>query len=520
MPDFEENNPLLLQVLSGRDIFKHISSLALPMAASYTFSLEMWLLVFFLSRLNQDKEHEASIALITNMINSLVVTGISPILAMSIVSGRHIGELKNEENKGEDGAILQLKKEEIASTNYHGLAIAGVMTPTIVLPLVFSNFILADIFKQDLAVAKITQDFTRPYALAIPGLMLRICSEQTMCGFGKTKPAMFMGLANFSIGMGLTAALGLGKLGAPKLNETGILIGYIAEAYLTAIAYSAYIAAHPFFKNYPFFRPRNLRVNLPAFKKLLQLGGGILAGNIVEMLSMLVLGIFAGRIGVLEQSAFASTMQIVLFTFLLQAAFGLACCQEMSRQIGEKLYINASRIGRYSIPTTLVFVMPLPIILSIVPKLLTDVLGQDDQDVQEILPKLIPIMATSIALDAARFGLLQQLRTLGDGNKATLVSSAGLVTGTFLSWCLGFRTNLGIYGVALGFVLGVLIATLGLFMRWQSRIKPAEIESYQNSITNARQQTSYLLSDFSFFASSAMFSEQAEQKSALNPQLL
>lgn len=75
-------------------VFKRLSGLALPMAASYTFSLEMWLLVFFLIRLNSDETHAAAITPITVMINALVIIGISPLFAMSMIAGKKYGALK------------------------------------------------------------------------------------------------------------------------------------------------------------------------------------------------------------------------------------------------------------------------------------------------------------------------------------------------------------------------------------------------------------------------------------------
>ena len=491
MPIIETTDALVLTnqetTLSNFSVFKRVSKLALPMAASYTFSIEMSLLVFFLSRLNSDETHGAAITPITNMINALVIIGISPLFAMSMVAGKKIGALKKSITENDTDENIQLQKNNIASVNHHGLVIATVMMPVVALPLVFSEPILTGIFRQSQDVATIAQSFLRPYAIAVPAAMVRLCSEQMIFSFGRTKPAMVMGLLNASIGMSLAAILGFGKMGAPVLKEQGILIGYIVEAYLTAFAFSLYIAMHSEFKDYPFFRPKNLIAHFSHIRDILTIGRHILLGNTVEMSSILGTGAIAGLCGVSAQAAFSTTMQFTLLTFLLKSAFGQSSCQEMSRLIGEKAYQNAAQFGRYSIPTTLAYVTPIPILFSIQPRWLLQLLGQEEDEQYSILRILIPLMALAVLFDAVRYNLLQQLRNnLGDGNRATILSSASMLSGCLLSWALGVHTNLGIYGVALGYLTGIFAAMIGLAVRWKSKIEPFALAAHNEGIASNR----------------------------------
>ncbi|MCX7115279.1 MAG: MATE family efflux transporter [Gammaproteobacteria bacterium] len=472
--------PLSAVVLSRKAAMWRVLCLAIPMALSYTFSLEMWLLVLFLSRLNSDKEHSAAITLITTMINALVIIGISPLFAMSAIAGREIGALKKAQERNEPELDLQRRKDKIARVNHHGLMIATTMIPFAAVPLIFSEAIFRDVFRQNAEVAKLAQRMTRPYAIAIPGVMLRLCSEQMMFSFGKTKPAMVMGLVNASIGMGLTYFLAFGK---PQLGEEGILIGYITEAYLTAAAFSLYIACHPDFKDYAFFRPQALKTHLKDIRELLNIGRSICIGNAIEMGAILGTGAVAGRVGVMDQAAYSTTMQFILFTLLLQSACGQSISQEVSRRIGEQDYQNAVRIGRYGVVATLGSVIGLPLLFSVKPAYLGRLLGQNTPEMQAILTYLVPMMAFSVLWDAPRYDFLQTLRNnLGDGQRATLVSSVGLLSGVLLSWALGTQTRLGIYGVALGYLIGLMGATLGLFVRWNARLKPDLIEINQVAV--------------------------------------
>ena len=44
---------------------------------------------------------------------------------------------------------------------------------------------------------------------------------------------------------------------------------------------------------------------------------------------------------------------------------------------------------------------------------------------------------------------------------------------------LGLRTQLGIYGVAIGYTSGIFLATLAILYRWLQRIEPLAIQTFQ-----------------------------------------
>lgn len=475
-------------------VFKTLSSLSLPTALSYTFSFQLVFLVYFLSRIDENEDNLASISLITTLINAVIVIGISPLFAMSMVAGHEIGALAHAEQNQEDEPLLFARRAHIAGVNRNGLLISAAMMPFMAAGMVFSKPLLTYVFRQEEPIAQLTQDFVRPYALVIPGMMVRLCSEQVMFSFGRTKPAMVMAIANFAISMTLSGLLSFGRLGFPKLGKTGLLIGCITESYLTAIAFSLYIAKHSEFKAYHFFDfLKPLNPNLEQLKKVLKLGQAFLFAFATETILALVTSMLAGLVGTKEQAAFSGTMQYALFTLLLQAAFGQCTAQEMSREMGKKHYLNVSRLGKYSLPTTFIYTAPVPIIFSMTPTLLMTLLGDHDEAHREILRYLIPIISVGCILDSLRFNLLQQLRVLKDARGSTLVSTGFLVLGAGTSALLGLKTKLGVYGVALGYTGGIALATFGLFYRRNARINVTSIEAAQLSsneeLSEAPQQS-------------------------------
>ena len=67
-------------------VFKKISALSIPMALSFTFSMEIFLVSLLLNSTSEDDDELAATTLITIMLNTLVVIGASPLFAMSVLT--------------------------------------------------------------------------------------------------------------------------------------------------------------------------------------------------------------------------------------------------------------------------------------------------------------------------------------------------------------------------------------------------------------------------------------------------
>lgn len=473
-----ENSP----EISYWTAFQRISKLSLQMSASYTFSMQMVFLVFALSHLDESKENLAATSLITSLLNAIAGIGASPLFSMSLVVGKEIGELRDAENKGEPEEQLQPRREHIAAALGNGLIISAATSPFMIAAMVFSKPLLTGVLNQNNAVATLTQQFVRPYAIAIPGFMLRVCADQIMFSFSRTKAAMLIGGTNFAISMSLGSVLAFGKLGTPKMGANGILIGCILDAYLTAIGFSLYLAKSPRFKQFNFFDLlKAWQPYLDQLNNMRTLSRSILFSMTTETTMYLSTNAFAGMVGVEQQAALSAIMLFSTLTFLLQLAFGQTCAQELSREIGASHFTKASVLGKTGVMTALAYIAPVPIVLSAYPTILSDILGSNNEIIKNTLHGLAPIMFTGCVLDAARFNMLQQLCVLGDAKNASYLSSGCIALGIILSATLGLKTNMGVYGVALGYTTGIALATAILFMRWKTRIEPGAMEAHKNN---------------------------------------
>lgn len=493
------------QKTTGLQAYLHSSAklarLSLQMAASYTFSFEVVVLVYTMGRINNNQNNLAAISLISSMLNTIVYIGATPLFSISIIAAEELGAYRIAEkyNSEEFQLNADAARDQIAVIYRHSLLLAGALTLPMVACLVFSQPLL-DSLQQNKDVARITQNFLRPFALWIPAFMFRMCSEQIIYGFGQSKKVMQITLASFILTVPLGISLSLGSAGLPNLGYWGLLIGCITESYISSVAMLAYVACskqfQPF-KLFDFSRPWEKYVSQR--QKIGALGGFILLTSLSETIGLFINSTLAGLIGVEQQAALSLCSQFTLVTFLLQTASGQTCSQEMNRALGQKQFELVSLLGKSGLISSVALVFPIPLVFAISPELLTGIVGNSNSGIQTILNSLVPLMAVATLIDLVRYNLLQQLLILKDVNRSALISTGSLLFGIILSAVLGLKTDMGIYGVATGYAMGVSLATISLLARWIPRIQPEAIRQLcevQDNVGTGVTQTSRCCSMF------------------------
>lgn len=476
------------------ELFQKTSQVSWEAAASYTICLQIVAFTYILSRLQSDNnEHLAAVTLISTVINSTIIVGIAPLLAMGLSISKDIGIIakleardqrkrtRNELSENSENPILAQKRQAISGVLRNGVIIGTVSSVVFMIPvMVASGPLLTHVFFQDPEVAQIAQSFIRPYAFAVPGIMARVITDQVLYAFEETKPAMLIGLVSFSFWIPLGTYLALGK---PNMGMTGLLIGGCLDGYTTSLGYAAYLAYSPRFKKYDFFnllQPWSPE-NFEQMKNIRGMGRSILLSIATETSMTVAMSAFVGGIGVEQQASFSVIMQVYLLTLLLQIAFGQTASQDIGQYIGRNEFENASRAAKAGLMAMLTYIALILIPLAAYPDMLLDIQKNQDHSFIHTVQAVAPIMFIGFLLDATRFQLLQQLRALGAAKLASTISCSAIALGIMLSGTLGLETNMGIYGVATGFTTSAGLATLGLSYLWLHKVQPDVIEHTKNN---------------------------------------
>ena len=373
-------------------------------------------------------------------------------------------------------------QEKITETFRASFVLAeGLLSPLAALCCVCSKDILATVLRQNEDVSSIVQKFTRPYAATMPALMLRMCAEQQMFAQGKNTPPMIMAQVSFLSSMFAGATFAEGLFGLPKYGEDALLVACIAEAYITAIAFSLYLFNQNDFRKFEFFDLTKPVTHLKeVFSSIARLGASFPLPFLIEFGMNFGATTIASYNGIASQARMGMMMQYGLPVQLLSSAFGQCTAQEMSRRLGENDKNNAARIGTVSLATTVFNIAPIAIFFAIFPNLLEGK-TQDDND-SSATHLLALTMSAGFIFDVVRFNMLQQLRVLNDANISAFISCVSLIIGLAVSVVLTTQTNFGVIGDAIGYTFGNLLGSLVLGSRWYPKIsRLTELETELNT---------------------------------------
>lgn len=480
-----EEDELLLddESLSFRKIFwlvfKILSSISIPMAISYTFSISIFIISLLRKYQSETDDENSATTLIITMISFFIMLGVSPLFAMNTFSSNKIGELNKATEDQESASALESIHNHIFEISITGLFIGGIMAIPAFLPLYYAEEVLTTklIFQQDNQVAKIAQGFLRPYSPTAFAMMLRIAAEQMMFSFRKEKAAMLIGIINlFLLGTPLAAFLGFGSVSFPKDGSAGMAIAFTVESFLTALAYTVYIRLHKDLRQYQFFNVFKIKQGF--FKRqadLLKMAAFNFFSNFIEMATPFIMGIMAGRLASSStQSVMTAVTPIFFFSSVLILSLGATCNQVVSKKLGAQQYLRASRLGKHGLLTSIIYTIPLPMFFAIYPNPLSS-----DPAIQSTLKYFAPVISAGIGFDNIRNNLLQQLRALllKDAKRPIAISILSLLIGMITAGVLSQKTDSGIYGVAIGYLVGNVLAVILLSMLWSKEIQPEKMRA-------------------------------------------
>eukprot|EP01138_Halocafeteria_seosinensis_P009987 gb/GECG01010200.1/.p1 GENE.gb/GECG01010200.1/~~gb/GECG01010200.1/.p1 ORF type:complete len:511 (+),score=35.40 gb/GECG01010200.1/:1-1533(+) len=470
------------------DSFKHLSHIAVPMTLSFSFSFEVFTSGVLLANVNPSNNAQtAAISLTSNMMNVVGIVSVTCLLGMALIASRIVGEIKHIRESEEEEEDNESKAQRITTSMgkvtkvYRaGLIVAAGFAPFGFLLLFFSKPILHNWFGQQENVASLAEDYLRPYAFAIPGLLSRMCAEQIMFSFQRSHAAMVIALSSFTFATLLALGLGYGVGALPQWRSKGVAIAYTIEAYITALAYTIYIGVTAELKDCDFFQFHKRSTwtgTLTYVKQVLRYGVPIGSTMANDMTVVLVAGILAGLNGQKQQASITYSLQLLLLLFIGLAAFSQTSAQEVGRCIGERKYGKGRKMAIHSLGTALIYFAPIGILVAAYPQLFMDLLNNRETNIKQMVRRVTPIVVVGILIDAVRFHVLQQLRSLSDMLGSTIISITAIWSGMLVGGLLSSFSSLEVYGVAFGYALGLFLAWLGLTYRWVSRIKPASMKS-------------------------------------------
>lgn len=359
-----------------------------------------------------------------------------------------------------------------------GVLRSGVFTSVVIAVLFYLVMMVVgqnfSALRESATITGLAQRFLRVLNYSTPALIFFTLGKQFMDGQGRTKVSMVVMLIGLVCNVALNAILIYGKLGFPAYGiegaamATGIsrvfmcvmLWGIILMDTKTRVLYEEYTGLVKVHKSYV---GQILRIGIPSGFMMFFEIAAFSAGQIMS-----------GWLGESSLASFQVAINLASITFMMvsgvAAAGTIMTGYAYGKKNKEELLIAGNTVYLLAICSQLIFAVIFLVFHSQLPTIYT-------KDAAVIST------ASSLLLLAALFQMGDGLQVVGSGilrgMQDVKVPSVLAFTSYWLvmvpcGYLLAFHFSLGIYGIWIGFVVGLSTAALLLYLRFRAKLKTIE----------------------------------------------
>lgn len=318
------------------------------------------------------------------------------------------------------------------------------------------------------AVVVQARPFLKLLGISYFPLMVFLSFKQFAEGLGFTKQAMHISIIGNIVNIVVGIALVYGVAGLPRLGVIGVGIGTLTDRILMAVAMCWYVLTADRFK--PYLQEfTNRYFSWESIKKILGIGTPVALQYVFEISAFSSAIIMAGWIGAREQAAHQIAINLASITYMMASGISAAAGIKSGNHFGAKQLkeLRLSAIASYHM---VLIMMGATALIFLVGCRVLPLMYINDPAVIEIAAHLILIAAFFQLFDGTQVVGLGILRGLGDVKVPTVITMlAYWVLGLPGAYLLGIHLGYGIQGIWWGLLLGLLTASVLLFLRFQHK---------------------------------------------------
>ncbi|SDE98007.1 MATE family efflux transporter [Chitinophaga filiformis] len=323
---------------------------------------------------------------------------------------------------------------------------------------------------QEEDVRVLARPFLQLLGISYFPLMIFLTFKQFAEGLGFTRQAMNISIIGNALNIIIGITLVYGLFGAPRLGVIGVGIGTLTDRVLMAVAMTWYVLSSPRFKAYLVnFRQRYL--SMAAIKQILGIGTPVALQYIFEVSAFSSAIVMAGWIGAREQAAHQIAINLASITYMMASGISAAAGIKSGNHFGAKQWreLRFSAIASYHMVLVMMGIAALIFMLGC---RLLPLMYINDPAVIDIAANLLIIAAFFQLFDGTQVVGLGILRGLGDVRMPTVITLlAYWVLGLPVGYFLGIYLGYGVQGIWWGLLIGLLVASVLLFFRFQHKTR-------------------------------------------------
>jgi MATE family multidrug resistance protein len=320
------------------------------------------------------------------------------------------------------------------------------------------------------AVAVQAKPFLQFLGFSFLPLMIYQSFKQFAEGLGFTRQAMHISIIGNIINILLGITLVFGLFGMPRMGVIGVGIATLTDRLLMGTAMGWYVLTARRFKPYlQQFRFRD--VSGAVIRKILGIGAPVALQYIFEVSAFSGAVIMVGWIGAREQAAHQIAISLATMTYMMASGVSAAAGIKSGNFYGARQFrqLRLSAIASYHMVLVLMGTSALVFMLG---NHVLPLMYVKEPDVIVIAGQLLIIAAFFQLFDGTQVVGLGILRGMGDVKVPTVITLlAYWGLGLPVGYLLGIHLKAGIQGIWWGLLLGLLTASVLLFIRFQVKTR-------------------------------------------------
>jgi MATE family multidrug resistance protein len=335
----------------------------------------------------------------------------------------------------------------------------------LVLYLLTENF---EWLQQTDSVNAIAPGYLRIVNISVLPMLVFLCARQFTDGLGHTKVSMVLTLAGLLLNVILNAVLIYGFAFIPALGVQG-------AAWATLISRVAMMLAALWYVRYASFMKTYVPVRMPSWKyvwretpAIWKMGLPIALQTFAEWACFSISGIMVGWYGASQVAAHAVALNAASVTYMVASGIGMAGSIIVGNGFGEQNSLKIKKVANATFMLMLVFELVNAALFVVFNRQIAGLYGVESSVIPLILP-LFVLAAVFQVSDGIQAAAMSLLRGIKDVNMASIISVFSYwVVSLPLSYYLGEVLQQQVYGIWIGFTVGLIVASLlGVYRFYQ-----------------------------------------------------
>lgn len=441
---------------------KYSIKLALPLIASEViYALNTFIATVMVAHLG--KEQLAANALVWNIYITVIVFFIGILFSVSIMVAQSFGAKDNH---------------SISICFKQGLIMAFIFAPFMMLVMWLAPVVLVWT-GQDLGVINAAKPFFQALIWSMLPLNIIVVVHQFLIGINKTRIVMLSSILAVPTEIFFYYVFLFGKFGFPKVGLAGVGYGLAASYVLGAICLLCYLYFSSHLKIYRLFH-KWWSINRKILVELLHVGLPLGFMVCTEVALFAAVAIMMGLLGTTVLAAYQISYQYMMVVIVIIFALTQNATVRVGNEVGRNNRSALKLTTMVNMGMGFGFMLLFSIIYIFFPRLVISLdINIHAPHLQELVKEASTFLAMAgilILVDCFRLISLGALRGLKDTKIPVLISLFGFWCIAFpCAYLLAFRFKFGGVGMWWGLIIGLFIAGVILFMRFNRLVKSVDL---------------------------------------------